>query len=98
MAKITKKASAPMSYNDSIRVDFEAIKDSEALITSGGVYQAIDDATPSTTKVDFSKWDDGQFVEWLSNNKIMIFSVTFDSSNRPIRITDNMENSMDIVW
>lgn len=39
---IPKKAGAPMAYNDAIRVDDEPISNSDALITSGGVYLAIE--------------------------------------------------------
>ena len=40
--KVLKRASAPMKYNNAIRVDDEPIKNSEALITSGAVAEAID--------------------------------------------------------
>lgn len=42
-SKVTpKRAGAPMSYNNAIRVDTEPIKNSDALITSGGVYFALE--------------------------------------------------------
>lgn len=106
MSKINKQASAPMPYNDQIRVDRDKpVANSEALITSGAVAKALLDiayqgrfSKLNNIDFDFSHWDYGTFTESINGTVINHFSVLFDSSNRPIQFTDSFGNESTIKW
>lgn len=57
MAKvIPKRAGAPMNYNNAIRVDEEPILNSDALITSGGVYRALQGGSGGPIVGNYKIW------------------------------------------
>lgn len=47
--------------------------------------------------MDFSDWSNGEFFEILDNGTIVLYGVEFDSSGRPIKITDD-QHECTIVW
>lgn len=96
--KIVKRAAAPMRYNDAIRVDEEPIKNSEALITSGAVAEATWFTGLKPTELDFSEWDNGDFVETLDGDYINAFTIEFDGSGKPIKFTDASGHETVVVW
>lgn len=52
-----------------------------------------------TTKLDFSGWDSGHFLEYVDgDNSAHLYGVYFDVSGRPIKITDGEWHSMSITW
>ena len=87
-----------MPYNDAIRVDETPIDNSEALITSGGVAEAIAPFYLKPVILDFTKWSSGIFVETLDEDYECAFEIDFDRSGRPIRFTDSVGHVTDVEW
>lgn len=99
---IPKKAGAPMLYNNAIRVDEGPVKNSEALITSGGVQQAFLDYEAWIKKVsllDLSHFDLGYF-RIVVNDKSVDYGVEFNANGDPIRIYSMYDDefNMEIRW
>lgn len=51
-----------------------------------------------TTEMDFSAWDSGSFTEKLDGNKQAMYSVTFDTQGRPVKITDGSGHETAVIW
>jgi hypothetical protein len=51
-----------------------------------------------TTRMDFSGWDGGQFVETLDGGEQVRYAVSFDSRGRPTAITDGAGHRTEVVW
>ena len=47
--------------------------------------------------MNFREWDSGAWSETLDNGEIIDYEVTFDSSGRPVKITDGL-HECDIYW
>ena len=51
-----------------------------------------------TTEIDFSGWDGGSFSETVDGSLRSTYSVAFDASDRPVKITDAAGHETAVVW
>lgn len=65
-------------------------------MTSDGYLDLI--GTRKTTKLDFSGWDSGSFVETIDGAITESYDVELDASGRPVSITDSAGHRTEVVW
>ncbi len=51
-----------------------------------------------TTALNFSKWSSKEFTETLEGGTVMTYTLTFDSSGRPTKVTASDGHAIDITW
>ena len=51
-----------------------------------------------TTALNFSKWSAKEFTETLEGGTVMTYTLTFDSSGRPTKVTASDGHAIDITW
>ena len=51
-----------------------------------------------TTRINFTEFDNGNFYETVSGGLRIDYTVKFDESKRPVSITDDSGNTMEIYW
>lgn len=51
-----------------------------------------------TTALNFSKWSAEEFTETLEGGTVMTYTLTFDSSGRPTKVTASDGHAIDITW
>lgn len=65
-------------------------------MTSDGYLDLI--GARKTTKLDFSGWDSGSFVETIDGAITESYDVELDASGRPVSITDSAGHKTEVVW
>ncbi|MBO1680183.1 hypothetical protein [Bittarella massiliensis (ex Durand et al. 2017)] len=51
-----------------------------------------------TTALNFSKWSSKEFTETLEGGTVMTYTLTFDSSGRPTKVTASDGHAIGITW
>lgn len=82
-----------------LRIQFRNLNGlvSEVRLGKDGYLDFIGQRKP--LRLDFSKWDAGLFAERLDGiADDIVYSVTFDTSGRPVLVTDETGHMTEIVW
>lgn len=82
--------------NDCFDFWFVGHDDKETGVSCGDYLELMGLRKP--TALNFSGWDSGSFSETLDGDVWHSYSVTFDSANRPIKITDSAGHETTVSW
>ena len=99
-----KPNGSPTNYGTSLQVDNVVVKKSDALVTSGAVAAALENAGGGNWNpiyeldFDFSHWGTGTLTETLNDQVVHHFSIVFDQYGRPTKITDSEGHESNISW
>lgn len=97
---IFRPMSVSMTVGDPIPKYYERVQTQWEELTES-IPEEIDDRLDSlllhAVRMDFSKWDLGQFTEMLEDGTTVDYAIEFDASDRPIKIT-SAYNECVMVW
>ena len=68
------------------------------IIEKGGGGSGEMPAFLRTSEMDFSAWANGTFTETLEDGRVNTYTVEFDESDRPVKITDDDGHVCEVVW